>query len=241
MKLLSTLAIALSLNAQTMPAGANIPSTWRRGGAPANASGWTQLSSFTCASAGSGADCTTSTVTGCSGANLIEIAMGMSGGTHAVTDSQSNTYTHVGAADSGTTSFYYVISPTVTGSMTFSSNTGGGSYPAIAGKCWQAPTTPAFDQGPAGTTVSGTSIQPASITPSFNNELIPTLAGGNFTSTPTINDSFTTPVVVIDVPGTNYAIALSDFIQATAAAIQPTWSGLTPSGTLYASIISFKP
>ncbi len=87
---------------------------------------------------------------------------------------------------------------------------------------------------------SGTTIQPGSITPSEDRELVVTaVASDGAISSPSIGSGFTIVENQPQIP-TAYGIALAYKVQPTAAAVNPTWNSGGPSIDMTASIASFK-
>lgn len=83
-------------------------------------------------------------------------------------------------------------------------------------------------------------LQPGSVTPSENNELLISCLGINSSGTPiSINSSFNKTDELNFVGGTNYGGALAYKIQTTASAENPTWTRTNTNG-MAASIHAFK-
>jgi hypothetical protein len=80
-----------------------------------------------------------------------------------------------------------------------------------------------FEAEGAGATNSGATIQPGSLTPALNNELVVT-ALSNYAGTPTIS-GMTGSYGLASSGGNHYGVGIAYLIQTTAAASNPTWDG----------------
>jgi hypothetical protein len=83
-------------------------------------------------------------------------------------------------------------------------------------------------------------IQPGSVTPTQNNELVVTGIGTSIaTGTPTVNGGFTVENTVPLLGGQYFGGGLADLVQTAATPANPlwTWSG---TGNLVAVIMTFK-
>lgn len=168
------------------------------------------------------------------GANFIVLAIGYAGAgsTPTVSDSKGNTYTPLTPATFSDSycRFYFAENPTVGSGHTWTV-TGANSYPSISMQAWaNALTASVFDQQNAGSTTpsyTATSVQPGSVTPGSNNQLIVT-AVSNYADmsnvSRSINAGFTISGQVGNVPAISYPLALAYLVQTTAAAVNPTWS-----------------
>jgi hypothetical protein len=125
---------------------------------------------------------------------------------------------------------------------------GGGGYIAVTFTAWKGSTASPLDRQNCAGTMGATSVQPGSITPSVNGELIVTAANaGNASTSWSVNSGFTIGPTVCGNSGSQQS-AMAYLIQATAAAVNPTPSSLNPcssgsavSVTQNAAIASFKP
>ena len=159
-----------------------------------------------------------------------------------VSDNKGNTWTAVvqRTEPSGITTacLFYCVNPTVGSGHTFGLTGIGavGNFPAIAMQAWSGAAASPLDQE-AGTTGSGSSITPGSVTPSENDELIISMLGeGNSAPFTAIDGGFT----VSDYLDKNasFGIGMAYLVQTTATAANPTWSLL--DGDLVASNTTFK-
>lgn len=175
------------------------------------------------------------------GADLLVVAVATTGFNAAtVTDSLSNTWTAKTryGTSSATIQLFFVQAPTVGASQTFTA-TANGEFPSICVAGFSGSATTPFDVE-NGAQASGVStIQPGSITPNENSELIITAVGKNGVLTSTVDSPFT---LLDDQPGDNlHAIgtAMAYEIQTTATARNPTWTE-SANGSMGADIVSFK-
>ncbi len=165
-----------------------------------------------------------------------------------VTDSTSaNSWTALAPQSGGATGdvagcLFYTLNPTVTSSMRViatpgAANSGVGiSVSAYSG----AKVSGVFDQQNGTTSASTTvgTIQPGSVTPSEDSELVVTGFTG-VSEAATINSGFTITDAAAVAPGAAYANAMAYKIQTSAAAVNPTWSVVTPQVAATA-IATFK-
>lgn len=181
-----------------------------------------------------------------SGADLLVLCVSryQIGSAGAISDSQMNSYTGLTercVASDVCTRAYYKQAPSVSSSMNFTVGDGGGGaqYPAILAMGFSGSVSTPADQE-AGTTGSGTSLQPGSITPSENNELVAACLSFGATATISIDSGFVdAPYQVNFSAGNHFGVAGSYKIQTSAAAVNPTFS-LTGSATVAADQESFK-
>lgn len=152
-----------------------------------------------------------------------------------VTDSKGNTWIGLTTQLSGDGEDYrmwYSYNPVVGSGHTFTSDNGGAGYSSIAVAAFSgSQTSPDPKDQQAGTGTSGvTSLQPGSITPSADGELVVTGIGFNATNTMSINSSFNITDQINASSGLRQGVALAYKIQTTAAAVNPTWSWGSSSG-----------
>lgn len=153
-------------------------------------------------------------------------------------DSAGNTWTALTPSSGGeaTIQYYYKQNPTTSATHTFSTTD---AYSAIGVMCFTGSKTSPFDQQNQGSS-NLNSVNPGSITPTENNELIFTVmstgAGGSAYTGVT---GYTIAENISYGAGTNEGMALAYKIQTTAGAENPTW---TYTGTAFsaAAIASFK-
>lgn len=178
------------------------------------------------------------------GANLITVFTSSYNlvGAPTLTDSNSNTWTALTTFTStgARVIIYYCFNPIVGASHTFTL-TGTGTFSAVGAKAWSGSTTGPFDQQNGNNfNSSATGIQPGSVTPSQNNELVVTCLGMEGSSpTPTINSSFVGVEYVNYVGGSNFSLAFASLIQTAAGAINPTWS-FSSTNNQAVAIATFK-
>lgn len=167
-----------------------------------------------------------------SGADLLIVAVASYDGggvipTITVSDSKSNTWTpltRTGAGDVVLCRFYYCVGGTVGGSHTFTASSTGG-FPTVLAAAFSGAHASPFDQETAGAHGSGiTSIQPGSVTPGEDNELLVSVVGLNAANTISINGGFTESDEVAYSSGNHFGASLAYLIQTSAAAANPTWS-----------------
>lgn len=177
------------------------------------------------------------------GADLL-IAAGVQVGGGVMSDSKSNTWTEIGpsatSAGGQIISLFYVLNPTVGSGHTFDFG-GTGAYPTLCVQAWSGSAGGLKDQ--SNSSASGglvSSIQPGSITPTQNNELVVTASGwdqaGNTATDPT---GYTRTDYIAGVGGVNYADQFEYQIQTTATATNPTWNYSGPNNAAVI-IASFK-
>lgn len=178
------------------------------------------------------------------GANLIVVSSGdyLGNGTNvAPTDSNGNTYTLRQTATgsiAAQTQIWECQNPTVGAGHTI---TRVGNYQCLFVSAWSgAAATSQYDKGSSGTSVS-TSVQPGSITPANANSLVIASLGSDTTtsSTASIDSGFTITDQFAPVGGVSEGGGQAYLIQSAAAAVNPTWSGLTGAGDLTACIVAY--
>lgn len=160
-----------------------------------------------------------------------------------LSDSKSNTYTpRTEYSNTGYTArIYYCASPTVGSGHTFTLS-GNSTYACLFAAAFSGAHATPYDQENGNTSGSGATLQPGSITPTEDNELIITVAAGNVTpADPTsINGGYTITGHFANSVN-NVAGGMAYVIQTTAAATNPTWTytGDAPNVSA-AAIASFK-
>jgi len=160
-----------------------------------------------------------------------------------VSDSKSNTWTSL-TAQSNTGIFnqiFYVNSatPTVGSGHTFTLTA---SVSVVTAMAFNLTLASPFDVQTGSSAASGSTIQPGSITPGSNNEIIISgVTGGNTMTTVSIDSGMT---IVYQQPltgGSNYGHGAAYKVQTTAAAINPTWTFANGStANISSTIASFK-
>lgn len=185
------------------------------------------------------------------GANLIVTGIsyyGGSPGTSTPSDSKGNTWTALTlygntAPNNDAIQLFYCSNPTVGTGHTFTASaTTGLTYPCIMVQAWSgAASSSQLDQQNGGfSNTAGATIQPGSITPTTNGQIIITaLDASTSTNTYSIDSSFTISDSMAYNSTNSVAGAMAYFIQPTAGAINPTWtSDSVPARA--AAIASFK-
>ena len=162
-----------------------------------------------------------------SGADFIVLAAAyLQGVTMTISDSKSNTWTprtQVALTGDSAIRLYYVQGGTVGTGHTFTAS-GTGSFPSLAALALSGSVASPFDLENGAQNASASSIQPGSITPSENNEiLITAISLNNNFVTASINGGFTISDQA-NATANAYGLAMAYLIQTTAAAANPTWS-----------------
>jgi hypothetical protein len=209
------------------------------GGGGGGGGGWSLIGTGVNAASTNGTSVTTPSynTTGATFIVIVEAA----GGSFTPTDSKGNTWTKaVNSASFGgeQSSIWYCASPSTDSSQTFSISTVN-SFAALAVYAFTGGAGGVLDKTNSGfNNGSATTVQPGSITPTTNGQLIICALAYKVGSSATINSGFSTPLISAFASGQHYGGAAAFLIQATAAAINPTWT--TTSGDDSASIASFK-
>jgi hypothetical protein len=201
---------------------------------------------FSLVSHGFGAFATSASFNSTGADLLVAVYAGYSSAVAPSNDSKGNTWTRaLNFYDTVTpnyASIWYVVAPTVGSGHTLAV-VGGTSYYAgwcvacFSGALQSSPLDANTVTNIAG---SGTTIQPGSVTPSANNELVICGIGARFSATaPSISGNGFTITDSMGNNGTyNWATALAYVIQTSAAAVNPTWTLSSAAST--AGIVSFK-
>lgn len=159
----------------------------------------------------------------------------------AITDSKSNTYSpRTAPVFSGLyfTQIWYVANPTVGTGHTFTFTTAGVGLIMAAAFLGVAVTSPYDVEN--GTTGSAQTLQPGSITPGENDEVLITCSMGDASgNVPTVGSGYTIIESNALVGGVNPQGGMAYLIQTSAAASNPTWDGVS-SNIYSAAIASFK-
>jgi len=179
------------------------------------------------------------------GATMDWVAVNYYAGVSAgvLTDSKSNTWTLYNTttlAGTVAVAWYYCINP-ITGSGHTFTYTKTGSFPSINVICLgNTATASPIDQFLGSFVASGTSMQPGSITPTSNYQIIlAAICTGNTGGAVSINSGFTISSSVSFGSGNNQGGALAYLSQTTAAAVNETWSWPSSSPAV-ASHLSVK-
>ena len=159
-----------------------------------------------------------------------------------MTDSKSNTWTLVRTdmVTSSLANVFYLCSPCTVGTGHTFTYTKSGSGPGLnilaLGNVAQTP----LDQQNGNSASTVTTIQPGSVTPTLNNEIVLCgLGASNTLGTPTINSGFTISTSVPFSTGVTEESALAYKIQTASAAVNPTWT-MANSAIAATSIMTLK-
>ena len=193
---------------------------------------------------GAGATITTSAID-TTGANLIVLYYSAAlGGPFTASDSKSNSYTAT-ATNSDASCFggmYFIYGPTVGSGHTFSIGNGTAIVGTLGVQAYNNTVGSTVDQNNVGDNGAGaTTVQPGSVTPSSNNEVLITgLCNAQAGGTPyTIDSGFTIIDQIGFVGGTSFGGGMANLIQTTAAVKNPTWTSGVPA-VMSSSIATFK-
>lgn len=182
--------------------------------------------------------------TNMTGVNLIFLGLTGNATFTTPTDSSSNTYTQAGSTvgtDVCFTALYYKFAPTVSATMTFTSNAGFGAMFVLGFSGAASSPLDQTNQATAGGPL--TTIQPGSVTPSVNNEVlvsVATISHTNTGNTYSVNGGYTITNQFADDGATTFGGAAGYLIQTTAAASNPTWTSSSAQNCGTASIATFK-
>jgi hypothetical protein len=177
------------------------------------------------------------------GANLIVVLVSdYLPSSTTLSDSRSNTWTPLTAKNGSSQSrlqLYYCYAPTTDAAHTFTVSNSGGSYPAISVLALSGAANSPFDVENGGSTGSASSLQPGSVTPSVDNEIVITGLGGVTQGTMSINSGFTISDQFA-YNGSAFGSSLAYLVQTTATAENPTWSWNGGANEATAVIATFK-
>lgn len=181
------------------------------------------------------------------GANFIAVSIcwfnsGQSTTAPSVTDNKSNTFTPLTVRNTGSNLsnvLYYSTNPTVGSGHTFTLN--GVSISSICVAAFSgADTTLPFDLQNGAGSASAASIQPGSITPGANNEILITGVGSGLIDPFSINGGFSIAQQSGNGGNTFFPSGLAYLIQTTAGAANPTWTSTSGPDQMASGIASFK-
>lgn len=161
---------------------------------------------------------------------LVVLIADYRGGTgFSLSDSKGNSWTALTQQTTsgglvGRCQIHYCV-PTSVGSGHTFTYSGSGGYPIIMAMAFSGThaTTP-FDAENGAVTTTGTTIQPGSLTPSENNEVVVTVVSENNGTAPTIDSGYTVAQSGAASGGNNVAGGAAYIIQTTASATNPTWT-----------------
>lgn len=198
--------------------------------APAAAAGPTLLAHT---SALGGANSATTSGIDTTGASLLIVAVA-SFNTPTLSDSAGNTFTGLTQQTAGHFSIqlFECYSPITSSSDTFTVS-GANSYASLAVAAFSGTSGSAVDTSSGATDTTGSStLQTGSITPTHNDELIVSgVTVSDWTATLSVNSGLTITDQVASASGMGAGVALAYLVQASAAAINPTWTKTGGTGT----------
>jgi len=181
------------------------------------------------------------------GADLIVVQLSdlpLGGDFCTLTDSQSNTWTALTAYTQATAAnsrcrLYYKLVPATSASHTFNATSVNAHYPTLSILAFKG--VASYDQQVGAALLSVLSLQPGSLTPSAANALLVcglTMYGTS--STMTVDSGFT---ITDQLPWATPRMpaASAYLVEGTAAAVNPTWAGLSAADHLASAMASFLP
>src|SRR5215472_13389017 len=176
------------------------------------------------------------------GADLLVVQVVDSNHGTTLSDNKGNTW--VSAAGPTTTNgpdaqLYYATNPIVGTGHTFTATVTSQS-PALLVQAWSGSGSSPLDQTNFANGLFVSTLQPGSVTPGQNGELIVTgQCSGSTSGSSSVNLGFTISDSFLQVNGQHVGGALAYLVQGTAAAINPTWTG-TGLNFTGATIATFK-
>jgi len=228
-----------------------VATAWAQPAAPSNLSAWGEprmsiaAGPHTFAVSSNGSAITTSAID-TTGMTLLVMSVSyyQPNGPGTVSDSKGNTWVAAGTAGNtgeAGTALFYVKNPTVGTGHTFTAGTGVTTFPGLFVAAFSGTDTTANrDQENSAATQGVTTLQPGSVTPTVDNELVVTSLGTpNDTTSITIGSGFTMSDSASH-GGNNMGGGLAYIIQTTAQAVNPTWT-VNTAMSLAAAIDTFKP
>lgn len=179
------------------------------------------------------------------GANLIVLSYSLDRTqTATLSDNKGNTYTKLTERNDGAASkvgIAYCSNPTVGSGHTFTIS---GNFSDMMITAWSgAAATSVFDvEAAGGSSVSSTTVQPGSITPSQANSLIISTLSSvqNTPTTVSINGGFAISDQSALAGGLNYGNAQAYLIQTAASSSNPTWTDTSTPQRMVATSAIFK-
>jgi hypothetical protein len=178
-------------------------------------------------------------------ANLIIVGIGSYSAVNAVgalSDSRGNTWqplTEKGAGATQSAQLFYCEGTGIGGAgHTFSVASVALTYPVILVMAIKTAATSPFDQE-NGVDGAGPTLQPGSVTPLEDNELVVSFLGYQVTGGSTIDSGFTQSDDIDNSPALGVGGSMAYKIQTTAQAENPTWT-VTGGGAITPVIASFK-
>lgn len=186
----------------------------------------------------------TSSALNTTGASLLIVSIGQYdvGSDVTLSDSKGNTWTKLTVQSNFDTRSWiaYCINPTVGSGHTFTiAGSNSYSFATIGAFVGTAVSTTFRSQNNANSTIAN-SIQPGSVTPDADGQLIWTGFCGFVNASSTIGSGFTITDQQAGNSGTCYGGAGAYLIQGTAAAVNPTWSTNDAANDSTANIAVFE-
>lgn len=162
----------------------------------------------------------------------------------AVSDSKSNKYyllsTQAIAGSNGQIQIYFCNNPTVGSGHTFTVS-GTSIFASICAAVFSGGFS-AYEKISGATATSVQTIQPGSITPSANGELLITALGEGTGATGSTSNSIDSSFTITDQihysTGSYFGASLAYLVQATAAAVNPTWTTNDATDNLQAIMVT---
>lgn len=182
------------------------------------------------------------------GADLIVIATSWYGSTanynsNTLSDSEGNTWTLINEIEAvAGCALWYCYNPSTNASHTFSLSSAASTFSSIGVLAFSGAAASPLDQANENSAASSATVQPGSVTPTEDNELVVTChAQWNSGDAATIDGGFTIPSGHSIPATTSVRTGLGDayLIQTTASAANPTWDW-TNSASGPAVIATFK-
>lgn len=190
---------------------------------------------------------TTSSVNSTGSSGIVVSVSGSNQGVITISDSNSNTYTRIidaiATLATEKLSFFYCKLPVVGAGHTFTAtNTSSpGSFMALTVFCFSGTDQTTFYDGTVtNASVSGTTLQPGSITPTKNNCILVSGFLLSSAGTPTINGGFSSPFGNPFAGGISFGSFQSYLVQTTPAPANPTWTSVGSSINI-AVMAAFRP
>lgn len=196
---------------------------------------WTKLTEVSAGSS-DGSTVTTGAIDTTGATFLIAVVSGF-GTAPTLSDSKSNSWTALTERGLGSAAekLFYVVSGTVGSGHTFTANN---NFPSVAVIAFSGSHASPFD-AETGAGGSSSTLQPGSITPAEDNELLVTGLSWNNANAASINGGFSIATQVAIAGGQHLAVAIAYLIQTTAAAANPTWT-VTSGNDLATGMAAFK-
>lgn len=179
------------------------------------------------------------------GATLIVVqAASLNYQANSVSDSRGNTWTALTSINSAITytRLYYCVNPSTSASHTFTTAWNSSTYPSMQVAAFSGvAASGAFDQQSVNSGLSSTTIQPGSITPVANNELV-VFANSSANAGATVSSVSVGTITNNSggTPGNSVPLCMAYLVQSTATAVNPTFNLSGTAGQLVAAMATFK-